>query len=302
MGQLEDMALFVRIIEAEGIGRAADQMQLAKSAVSRRLSELERRLGSQLLLRTTRQFTLTPEGETYYRRSLNILDEVELTNDAARGTTRSLSGTLKLTAPLSFGLMHLQGLMDQFSRQHPDLNMHLDFSERKIDLVEEGYELALRIGNLKDSSLQAKRIAVIKHALCASPAYLTQYGKPTSPGDLSHHHFLLYDTPDRKDAIRITDHQEQEYNVAVNTKIKANSGDFLKEMAINDHGIVYLPTFLIYKAINEGKLVPLLTEYQLPLHYLYAVYPQTRFLSKRCRSFIDFITKHLGDKPYWDKR
>lgn len=300
MGQLEDMALFVRIIEAEGIGKAAEQLQLAKSAVSRRLSELEKRLGSQLLSRTTRHYKLTAAGEVYYRRCLNILDEVELSNDEASGITSSLQGTLKLTAPLSFGLMHLEGLINQFSKQHPDLNIQLDLSDRQIDLVEEGYELALRIGNLKDSTLKAKRITTIKHSLCASPEYLATHGKPQIPDDLSQHPFLLYSTRGRNDAIETNDLQGNKNKIAVSAKMKANNGEFLRAMAIKNHGITYLPTFLTCDAVNSGLLIPLLKEYQLPLHHLYAVYPHTRFLSKRCRLFIDFIHKNLGDEPYWD--
>ena len=299
MGQLEDMAMFVRIVEAGSITKAAEQLNIAKSAVSRRLKELETRLGSQLISRTTRQSNLTQAGEQYYQKVHHILSEVDALNEETSGTPTRIEGTLKMTAPLSFGLMHLNDVIDEYANQHPELKFELDFSDRHTDLIEEGFELAIRIRELQDSSYQAKRLALIRYALCASPEYLERMGTPKTFDDLSEHEFLQYGMS-KSSTIELIDEQGKKHQVAVNGKIKANNGDFLREMAVKGHGIAFLPTFITYKALISGELVPILQQYQLPTLNAYAVYPKNRFLSQRCRYLIDFIAERFGDNPYWD--
>ena len=300
MGQLEDMAMFVRIVEAGSITKAAEQLNIAKSAVSRRLKELETRLGSQLISRTTRQSSLTQAGEQYYQKVYHILSEVDALNEETSGTPTRIEGTLKMTAPLSFGLMHLNDIIDEYANQHPELNFELDFSDRHTDLIEEGFELAIRIRELQDSSYQAKRLALIRYALCASPEYLERMGTPKTFDDLSEHEFLQYGMS-KSSTIELIDEQGKKHQVAVIGKIKANNGDFLREMAVKGHGIAFLPTFITYQALISGELVPILQQYQLPTLNAYAVYPKNRFLSQRCRYLIDFIAERFGDNPYWDK-
>ena len=300
MGQLEDMAMFVRVVEAGSITKAAEQLNIAKSAVSRRLKELETRLGSQLISRTTRQSNLTQAGEQYYQKVHHILSEVDALNEETSGTPTRIEGTLKMTAPLSFGLMHLNDVIDEYANQHPELKFELDFSDRHTDLIEEGFELAIRIRELQDSSYQAKRLALIRYALCASPEYLERMGTPKTFDDLSEHEFLQYGMS-KSSTIELIDEQGKKQQVAVNGKIKANNGDFLREMAVKGHGIAFLPTFITYQALISGELVPILQQYQLPTSNAYAVYPKNRFLSQRCRYFIDFIAERFGDNPYWDK-
>ena len=300
MGQLEDMAMFVRVVEAGSITKAAEQLNIAKSAVSRRLKDLETRLGSQLISRTTRQSSLTQAGEQYYQKVYHILSEVDAQNEETSGTPTRIEGTLKMTAPLSFGLMHLNDVIDEYANQHPELNFELDFSDRHTDLIEEGFELAIRIRELQDSSYQAKRLALIRYALCASPEYLERMGTPKTLDDLSEHEFLQYGMS-KSSAIELIDEQGKKHQVAVIGKIKANNGDFLREMAVKGHGIAFLPTFITYKALTSGELVPILQQYQLPTLNAYAVYPKNRFLSQRCRYLIDFIAERFGDNPYWDK-
>ena len=301
MGQLEDMAMFVRIVEAGGIGKAAGQLNLAKSAVSRRLVELESRLETRLLIRTTRKSKLTDAGLTYYQGALKVLDEVSVMNAQTSCVDTSLDGTLRLAVPLSFGIMHLTSAIDEFSQHHPDLTIQLDFSDRQIDLVEEGYELAIRIADLKDSSLQAKRITPVHHVLCASPAYLKKAGTPKSITDLNQHQLLQYGM-NTQSKFNIKDPQGKNVTVQQTAKIRANNGDFLRDMAIAGHGITYLPTFIAWQPLLTEELVPLLVDHQLPVAYVYAVYPQTRFLSRRARLLIDFIAERFGDNPYWDQK
>lgn len=301
MGQLEDMAMFVRIVDAGSITKTAHQLDIAKSAVSRRLKDLETRLGTQLLNRTTRQSNLTEAGEHYYQRASHILNEVDFLNEYTGDAKTHIAGTLKMTVPISFGLMHLNEVINDYANLYPDLSFDLDFSDHHVDLVEKGYELAIRIGELQDSSYQAKRLTSISHVICASSDYLKKWGTPKTPNDLNEHTFLQYSLRQQSN-IELMDTSGQRYSVSTATKIKANNGQFLLDMAVNGHGITYTPTFIAYQKIASGELIPLLETYQLPVLNAYAVYPKNRFLSQRCRLLIDFIAKRFGDHPYWDQR
>ncbi|MEL0620718.1 LysR family transcriptional regulator [Psychrobacter proteolyticus] len=300
MGQLEDMAMFVRIVEAGSITKAAEQLNIAKSAVSRRLKELEERLGSQLISRTTRQSKLTQAGEQYYQQVNNILREVDAVNEHATDAPMRIEGTLKMTAPLSFGLMHLNDVIDKYANKHPNLKFDLDFSDRRIDLIEEGYELAIRIGELQDSSYQAKKLALIRCVICASPDYLARMGTPETLDDLDNHALLQYSLG-QTNSINLVDTEGRSHHRTIDAKIKATNGEFLVDLAVKGHGITFVPTFIAYKQLALGELVPVLQRYQLPTLTAYAVYPKNRFLSQRCRYLIDFIAEQFGDNPYWDQ-
>ncbi|QOD12369.1 LysR family transcriptional regulator [Psychrobacter sp. 28M-43] len=300
MGQLEDMAMFVRIVEAGSITKAAEQLNIAKSAVSRRLKELEERLGSQLISRTTRQSKLTQAGEQYYQQVNNILRAVDAVNEHATDAPMRIEGTLKMTAPLSFGLMHLNDVIDKYANKHPNLRFDLDFSDRRIDLIEEGYELAIRIGELQDSSYQAKKLALIRCVICASPDYLAKMGTPETLDDLDNHALLQYSLG-QTNSINLVDTEGRSHHRTIDAKIKATNGEFLVDLAVKGHGITFVPTFIAYKQLALGELVPVFKHYQLPTLTAYAVYPKNRFLSQRCRYLIDFIAEQFGDNPYWDQ-
>ncbi len=298
MGQLEDMTIFVRIVDAGGIGKAAEQLNMAKSAVSRRLVALETRLNSKLLIRTTRKSNLTEAGANYYHKAIKIIDDVSELNTQINGTNTALEGTLRMALPLSFGIMHLTPLIDEFKQQHPNLSLKIDFSDRQVDLIEESYELAIRIATLKDSSLQAKRISVVEHVICASPSYLKKHGTPTNTQQLADHQILQYGINNRQTLQLITPQQQLE-EVEVNPQIAANNGVFLENMAIAGHGIIYLPRFIVYQSLKQQTLLPILEDHQLPVNHIYAVYPQNRFLSQRARLFIDFIAQKFTDQSNW---
>ena len=230
MGQLEDMALFVRIVEAGSISKASKQLNLAKSAVSRRLSELEKRLEAELLVRTTRKWKLTDIGEVYYKQSKNILDDVSSLNTDISGKLDRLEGSLKLSAPLSFGTLYFSDIMDDFLATYPNINIKIDLTDRKVDIIEEGYELAVRIGNLKDSSLHAKKINTIRHSLVASPSYIEKHGMPHTPESLEEHIFLRFNLSDYS-KIELYDNEGNKKTISTNNKIESNNGNHLKDMA-----------------------------------------------------------------------
>ena len=299
MGQLEEMAVFVRIVDAGGIGKAADQLGMAKSGISRRLVALENRLGVRLINRTTRSTSLTGVGREYYAAAVKLIGDVSELDASTADAGTSLEGVLRLAVPLSFGLCHLSAAIDEFARSHPGLTFNIDFSDRHVDLVEQGVDLAIRIADLKDSSLRARRICPIHLVFCASPAYLEEHGTPRTPEDLKNHHILSYDIG-AGTTLRLSDGQGREQLIHTASRMVANNGDFLRDMALAGHGIVALPTFICWQSLAAGDLVSVLEPY-VPLQLnAWAVYPQSRYLSRRARLFIDFLVERFGDRPYWD--
>ena len=299
MGQLEDIQVFIRIVEAGGIGKAADQLNMAKSAVSRRLTELESRLATKLIQRTTRTLNLTEAGQVYYQRAIKVVDSFETLNHSVQTSDQSLSGTLRIALPLSFGLSHLSPVLDKFASEHPQLTLKLDFSDREVDLIEEGIDLAFRIGDLKETAIQARKILPIRFMICASPEYLEQAGLPETPQDLKNHKILQY-ASDQNQGWFFVDSEGKQNSVNLESKLIANNGDFLMKMAIEGHGVLFSPTFIVWQAIAEGQLKPILTDYQLRELNAYVIYPQTRFLSQKARVFIDFLVAYFGKQAPWD--
>ncbi|MFT5755549.1 MAG: DNA-binding transcriptional LysR family regulator [Alteromonadaceae bacterium] len=299
MGQLEDMTIFLRVVESGSITKAAEQMNIAKSAVSKRLASLEHKLGTKLINRTTRMSSLTEAGQRYYQRSKVIIDEVEELNSQTSSSKRALAGTLNIAVPLSFGLSHLAPALDLFLKQHTDLKLNINFSDQKIDIVEQGVDLTFRIGQLDNSNLQARKVAPIKHVLCASPEYLKAHGEPKSPSELKQHKVLKYGGTDQS-GLKFTKKGEEQ-TVYLDPHFIANNGDFLKSLAESHHGITFLPTFIVWQSLATKSLVPVLTEYQMPTMYAYAVYPPNRHLPLKVRSLIDFLVERFGDNPYWDQ-
>ena len=300
MGQLEDMSTFIRIVEAGSISSAAEQLGLVKSAVSRRLSDLENRLGIQLINRTTRRSSLTEEGEHYYRRALKIVDDVDELHSSATDTRMKLRGALKLSLPLSFGLRHMTEALNLFKIDHPDLTLSLDFSDRQVDLVEDGFDLAIRIADLPDSTLIARRLSVAKFVLCASPEYLEKVGHPNIPKDLKTHKILAYlNSRDRTWLFVDTNGSETRINVSAD--IYANNGDYLYDAAIAGLGVARIPTFIAWKGLRQGQLIQVLPNFSLSEFNVYAVYPKTRHRTQRVSRLVDFLIARFSGVPYWDK-
>jgi DNA-binding transcriptional LysR family regulator len=300
MTAFDEMTSFVRVVEAGSISKAAEQLGMAKSGVSRRLAELESRLGVRLLNRTTRRSSLTDAGRSYYEGAVKLLSDVAELDAVVADSEASLTGRLRLAAPLSFGLCHLTPAIEEFMTAHPGVMIDLDFSDRQVDLVAQGIDLAIRIAELRDSSLKARRICPIRLMLCASPGYLEQHGTPRTPEELARHQVLHYDIGGGP-LLRLADRRGGEQQLHVEPQLVANNGDFLCDMAIAGHGIILTPTFIAWQAVALGELVPLMREWWPPPLNAYAVYPQTRYLSRRARGFIDFLAERFGENPYWDQ-
>lgn len=298
MNPVEDMQIFKRIVEAGSISKAAAQLDTVKSAVSRRLKELEKRLNVTLLQRTTRRQMLTEAGQRYYQACLRLLDDIAEAEAQVTDTQSELAGQLRIAVPLSFGLLHLSQVLLDFQQQHPQLQLDIDFSDRFVDLVADGFDLAIRIGQLPDSSLKARRLAHSRIMLCASPAYLQQYGKPTHPEDLAKGHIALHYRSRHENWSFQDNGQPLEINVA--SRMLVNNGQFLCEAAIAGYGIIHTPDFICYQAINNGQLVKLLEDYQREnIVGIYAVTPGSRYLPKRCETLITFLQQSFADNSPW---
>lgn len=300
MGQFEDMTLFIKIIESGSITEAANQLGLAKSAVSRRLSGLESRLGVQLLNRTTRKSSLTEAGQLFYNQAQKILHDTDDLISAVVSAKSELSGSLRIAVPLSFGLKHLSPVITQFAAQHPSLTIDLNFADHQVNLVEEGIDVAIRIANLESSSLIARRFTTIRHCICASPKYLETAGIPNHPADLAAHRLLGYKSPSGLTHVLSTPEGNQ-FDIGAQNIMVSNNGDFLRLAALEGLGLYFCPTFLCYEELASGQLIEVLNAYNKVELGAYIIYPQTRYLSSRVRAFIDHIVNSFADIPYWDQ-
>jgi DNA-binding transcriptional LysR family regulator len=296
MGQLENLEVFIRVVEAGGITKAADQLGIAKSAVSRRLSELESHLQVKLLQRTTRRFHLTELGRSFYEQSKLVVKSYQELEESVTQESQTLKGGLTLSIPLSFGVRYFHKALTAFRFLHPNIELKVELSDHEINMLEQMTAVAFRIGNLDDSSLQARRILPIQFVLCVAPSYLKSH--PVNKlSDLGGVNFLHYSLQESQ-KLKATRADEEEV-VKLKSDITSNNGDFLLEMAIAGHGFVLLPEFLCFKAIREGSLVSVLNDYSFSAMSAYAVYPRNRFLSKNARAFIDFLVDFYQPPYDW---
>ncbi len=299
MSRYEEIENFVRIVEAGSITTAAKQLRIAKSAVSRRLKELEARLGTQLIVRSTRKLVLTTRGHTFYERSKNLLTDWE-EMEAHMGLEQiNLSGTLRISAPEVFGVLHLGEAIIDFMNKQPNIIIDVEFNERKVDLISEGVDLAIRIGDLPDSSLIARKLADISTVVLASPALLKERGVPQTAEELSGFQQCAYGN-NPSFSWHYTAPNGTQGQIELEPSLIATNGTFLCEAAVAEKGLVKLPRFIAYKYIQSGALVEILPEYQWSDLTLYAVYASTRHLSPRIRMFVDHLVECFKGTPYWE--
>lgn len=295
--RFEDIRTFVSVVQHRSFNTAADQIGLVKSAVSRRIRDLEDRLGTRLINRTTRRLSPTEAGAVFYERCIKLMADLQEAEDAASTGSVEGIGRLRIAAPVSFTTHCLAPLIGEFLAKHPRLELELEVNDRVVDIVNEGYDLALRIGQLKDSSLIARRVAPIRHVVCASPAYLKTHGRPKRPADLRSHRGINYSCigPEQNWLFRNGESAD------VPAPLLINNGDAIREAAIAGYGIAILPTFIVYKAIERGALEVVLGEHERPPIALYAVYPSNRNMSAKVRLFVDFVVERFRREPFWDR-
>jgi DNA-binding transcriptional LysR family regulator len=299
MDRLNAIEAFVRVVELGGFTAAAASLRKSRAMVSKHVLDLEERLGARLLHRTTRRIGLTEIGRIYYERCVQLLDDLAEADAAVTAQQSSPRGTLRLNAPMSFGTMHLAAAVADFSALHPEVSVDMALNDRIVDLVEEGYDVAVRIGRLADSTLIARRLAPCRMAVCAAPAYLARHGEPATPADLSGHNCLSYTLMAQRDEWRF-EGSEGAVSVRVSGSLNSNNGEALAAAARRGLGIIVQPTFIVGEDLKAGRLVRLLADYR---HYepaISAVYPHARHLSAKVRSFVDFLAGRFGDRPQWD--
>jgi DNA-binding transcriptional LysR family regulator len=301
MENLADIAVFVRVVERGSFTLAAEDLELSRAVVSKYLSRLEERLATRLLNRTTRRLSLTEAGAALFEASRGAIERIEEAQAAVARFQKAPRGRLRVSAPMSFGILHLGHVVADFAHAHPAITLDLRLDDRYVNLVEEGFDLAIRIGTLTDSSLVARRLASTRTVACASPAYLAEHGTPEAPEDLAAHECLVYSYSTTANVWRFTAADGREIPVALTGTFRINNGIVLAEAAAADRGVVVSPTFYVGPMIREGRLRRILGTYELPTLGIHAVYPQTPHVPPKVRAFVDFLVQRFGRKPDWER-
>jgi len=292
MNRLEELEAFIAVVDYQGFGNAGEKLGVAKSMVSRRVTELERRLGVQLLQRTTRRQSLTDSGRVFYHRATQILADLNEAEQYVADAQCQVSGRIRLALPLGFGVSQMAVPISDFLAEHPDIKIDIDLNDRQVNLVEENIDLAIRIGELADSNLIARRLASVPFATCASPDYLARHGEPRHPAALSDHEVLVYSNV----AVgRQWSFQEGGKTVSprVKYRLTANNGEFLAAFACRGSAIVTGPLAFLQRYIDDGDLVPILEQHTRAAVGMYAVYPPGRLISRRVKVFSDALYAHF---------
>jgi DNA-binding transcriptional LysR family regulator len=298
MIRIEGITAFVTVVASGSVSEAARRLRLSKSVVSERLAELEKSLGGILLHRTTRKLTLTEDGTAFLQRASHIIQEIE--DAAAEMAERrgSLSGPLRIAAPVTFGRMHLGPALYPFLAEHPEIKLVLDIDDRRVDVSSEGYDAVVRNGPIVDSRLVVWKLSRSRRILVASPEYLSRHGLPTTLADLDHHKGIFYtnrgvadwrfQTPDGAIVVRASQ------------VLGMNNGDMIRDAAVAGLGIALLPAFIAGPAISAGQLVEIDVGHKPEAEFIYMAHPEGRNPSAKLRAVADHLRKTFGDPPYWD--
>lgn len=292
------MAVFAAVVEAGSFSAAAAALGLSKSAVSKQVARLEDRLGARLLNRTTRTLALTEVGRDYFERAKRILAEVEEAETAVGRLHAEPRGTLRVNAPMSFGTRHVAPALPALLARYPDLGVDLVLNDRVVDVLDEGFDVSIRIVRMEDSSLVARRLSGFRRVVCASPDYWRRHGRPAHPDDLAGHECLIYgylaqplDWPFAG--------PDGRFRVRVSGRFRANNGDAIRAAALGGLGVALAPSFIVGDDLDAGRLETALEDFEEPDLAIWAVYPPGRHLSAKVRAFVDFLADRFGREPRW---
>lgn len=297
MDRLAAMTAFARVAETGSFSEAARRLRSSKSVVSRQIAALESELGVRLLHRSTRALTLTEAGRSYFDQLVRILADIDEANLSVSHLQAAPRGRLRVNAPMSFGIRHLAPAIPDFLARCPEVEIDLTLNDRFVDLVDEGFDMAVRIGQLIESSLVARRLAPLRRVVCASPAYLAARGIPTTPDDVAGHECLCYSNMSAGNEWKFVDRDGRPWPVEIKGRLRINNGDAIRVAALNGLGLACLPSFIVGEDLRAGTLVPVLTEAMHQDGAVFAVYPHARLLSPKVRVFIDFLAERFGPNP-----
>ena len=293
--------MFVRVVDAGSFTGAAEQLRLSRPVVSKYVSRLEDRLGVRLLNRTTRRLSLTEAGRIFHQRSQRGLQDIEQAEEEVSRLQENPRGVLRLNTPMSFGILHIAPLLPEFQARYPDVSIDMNLDDRQVDVIEEGFDVSVRIAELPDSSLVARRLAPCRHVVVAAPAYLERHGTPRRPEDLRDHNIITFSYQASMADWHFIAPDKRPVSVAVSGAMQANNSLALREALLAGAGIMRTPTFVVGQDIQAGRLAPLLGNYQALEISIFLVYPQRRHLSPKVRAFVDFMAEKITVTPYWDR-
>jgi DNA-binding transcriptional LysR family regulator len=298
MDRFQALLAFVNVVEAGSFAGAAKRLDVSVSSVSRQIAELEAHLDARLLNRTTRRLSLTESGRVFHERSVQLLADLDEAEQSANAGTAKPHGTLRLTCAITFGARHLAPAIAAFVTSYPAMRFDVELSDRAVDLVEEGFDVAVRIGDIGSQNLVGRKVGETRLVCCAAPSYLQRKGEPRTPEDLAAHACLTYAYSTLRNVWRFVDRQGREHPAKIAGPVHANNGRFLEALAVEGVGIAFEPDFIVGPDIRAGRLVPILRGFRAPLTNIHVVYPSRRHLSAKVRVFIDFLTQRFST-PDW---
>jgi DNA-binding transcriptional LysR family regulator len=298
MDRFQAITAFARVVESGSFARAAERLGVSVSAVSRQVALLEAHLDARLLNRTTRRLSLTEAGQGFYERCVQLLADLEEAEVAMTSASVVPRGTLRLTCSASFGARHLAPAIAAFAARHPRVHFDVELSERVVDLVDEGFDLAVRVGEAGSQNLVGRRIGATRLVCCAAPSYLAHHGEPRKPEELAAHACLTYEYMPTRNVWQFRDRQGRERNVRVAGPMHANNGRFLEALAAEGVGIVREPDFIVGPDVRAGRLKPILREFEPPPLPIYVVYPSRRHLSAKVRAFADHLVGRFASAEW----
>jgi DNA-binding transcriptional LysR family regulator len=299
MDRLESMRLFVRVAELGSFSAVAQQMNVARSVVTRQVAALEAHLGTMLIARSTRRLSLTTAGAAYLEKCREILGLVEAAEAGLSEERQAPRGHIRVTLPFSFGLRQMMPMFGDFMAANPGISIELDFNDRRANLIEGGFDLAIRIADRLDPGDVARKIGSSLGVIAAAPGYLERHGRPRHPRDLIGHECFGYLLASRSSWSFVIDGETKLFPVS--GRLQANNGDALLDAAIRGLGITNAPTFIAEQAVREGKLEILLRKFPTPALGIYAIFPSNRYVPHRVRTLVEFIAQRIGPKPSWDQ-
>ena len=298
---LSDIAIFVNVVKAGSFTAAAEQLNTSKSVISKNLSRLEQRLGAKLLTRTTRRLSLTEAGKVFFEGAQQGLDAITRAEESVFYLQQNPRGTIRINCPQSFGTLHVAPTIAAFIARFPEVGIDLRFDDRKIDMVEEAFDLSIRITRELSGNVVARRLAPCHHAIVASPGYLANNATPQHPRDLSEHPIIGYQYQHAATEWLFVTGQNNEVSVSLHNTIQMNSSLAIREAILANAGIARMPTFVVGEDIKKGRLVQLLPNYRSPELSIFVLYPQRQHLAPKVRAFIDFLVEKFAQTPHWDQ-